>query len=361
MKDNYVVPLQLNMDVHNHTRGSDGRQSTFRAILRAHQKGINIISLTDHDSVRGYFNLEREISTILSIIKDDKSNDVNKIIELLKNIKIIKGVELITSYDGVAGVEVLGYNYDLKKMEKEIEYLKTTVKEKTYEVLYKGFNKMLDDLGLVFDKKVLDEAYNQILVEGKGGVVGPFYKELLSHEENKKYLYYTDEKGEEKLADSIKLFINKHLYNKKSKLFVDMSTTRPTFKDTIDAIHRAGGIAFLAHAGRYKDKLPIKECVDDMIKNGLDGLEVYYPDHNDEFRNFLLDKVKEYGLKASGGSDDHHAIKEGEQYQTGRVAIPYINETEWIYNTIYTNKDFISESEVINEAIYELKNSKKSL
>lgn len=99
MEENYgIIPLQLNIDIHNHTRGSDGRQSTFRAMLRAYQKGINIISLTDHDSVRGYFNLEREISTILSIIKDDKSYDVNQIIELFNNIKIIKGVELITSY-----------------------------------------------------------------------------------------------------------------------------------------------------------------------------------------------------------------------------------------------------------------------
>lgn len=79
----------------------------------------------------------------------------------------------------------------------------------------------------------MDEAYQRIIKEGKGGVVGPFFNELYSHEENRNLLKYKDENGEEKIADTLKLFIYKHLYNKKSELFVDMSTTRPTFRDTI--------------------------------------------------------------------------------------------------------------------------------
>lgn len=350
-----IASLDVSVDIHNHTRGSDGRQTSFRTILRAYSKGYNIIALSDHDSCRGFRNLEKDIYAVLGSIKEDKSYNPTKILEMLENLKLIKGTELITSYNGVAGIEILGYNFDLGKIEKEIEYLKTTVKEKPYDALYKGFNKIIEEKGLSFDKSILDEAYNKIKTEGKGGVVGPFFTELFAHEENRYLLKYKDENGEEKIADTLKLFINKHLYNKKSELFVDMSSTRPTFKDTIDAIHRAGGKAFLAHAGRYKDKMPIEDCIDDMIEEGLDGLEVFYPDHSFEFRQFLLNKAREHGLDVSGGSDDHHSKKEGEQYEMGKVALMNIPETKWIKEIAKNGKDFLSESVYIQEAIKELK------
>ena len=354
-----IIPIDINADAHNHTRGSDGRQNTFRAMIKAYSEGQNVMSVTDHDSVKGFRNLEKDIYSVMETIKDDKSYDPSKILEMLEHLKVLKGAELITSYNGVAGVEILAYNFDLEKMEKEIEYLKSTVKEKTYEALYKGFSKLIDEKGLVFDKSVLDEAYERIKTEGKGGVVGPFFTELYKHEENKHLLKYIDENGEEKETDTLKLFINKHLYNKQSELFVDMSSTRPSFKETIDAIHRAGGQAFLAHPGRYKDKMPVEKYIDDMIAEGLDGIEVFYPDHSYEFRQFLLQKVREHGIKASGGSDDHHAKKEGEQYQTGRVAIPDIPETKWIGETAQSGKDFLAESKYIQEAIKELRKLKE--
>lgn len=360
MEDKFeIMPIEVNADIHNHTRGSDGRQTSFRAMLRAWEIGINVMALSDHDSVKGFRNLEKDIYSVMGSIKEDKSYDPSKILEMFENIKIIKGTELITSWKGVAGVEILGYNFDLEKMEEEIANLKTTVKEKPYDALYKGYNKIIDEKGLVFDKSVLEEAYQKIKTEGKGGVTGPFFNELYAHEENRDLLKYIDENGEEKIADTVKLFINKHLYNKRSELFVDMSNTRPTFKDTIDAIHRAGGKAFLAHAGRYKDKMPVEEYLDDMIAQGLDGLEVFYPDHSYEFREFLLGKVREYGLEASGGSDDHHTIKEGVQYERGKVALPDIPETKWIKETAQNGKDFLAESMAVQEAIKELRELKE--
>jgi len=353
-----IKPIETNSDTHNHTKGSDGRQRSFRAIIRAYNQGINVMAITDHDSVRGFRNLEEDIYSVMRTIKEDKSYDPTKLLEMLENIKILKGTELITSYNGVI-IEVLGYNFDIEKMEVEIANLKSTIKEKPYEALYKGFNKIIDEKVLIFDKSVLDEAYEKIKTEGKGGIVGPFFNELINHEGNKRLLKYIDENGEEKEADTLKLFINKHLYNKESSLFVDMSNTRPSYKDTIDAIHRAGGEAFLAHVGRYKDKMPVEEYIDDMIKEGLDGLEVYYPDHSYELREFLLEKVKKHGIKASGGSDDHHSKKEGKQYEIGKVAVPDIPETRWIKEIVQNGQDFLKESIIIQEAIKELKSLKE--
>ena len=202
------MPVDINSDIHNHTKGSDGRQSSLRFLLRASHNGKNIISMSDHDSVRGYKNLENDLYSVVGTIREDKSYDPSKIIEMLEGIKILKGTELITSYNGVI-IEVLGYNFDVDKMEQEIDKLKTTVQRKPYEALYEGFNKIIEEKGLVFNKEVLDEAYKKIKEEGKGGVVGPFFNELNAHEENKTLLKYIDENGEEKQADTLKLFIFK--------------------------------------------------------------------------------------------------------------------------------------------------------
>ena len=48
-----IVPIDINVDLHNHTKGSDGRQRSLRFLLRASSKGKNIVAITDHDSVKG--------------------------------------------------------------------------------------------------------------------------------------------------------------------------------------------------------------------------------------------------------------------------------------------------------------------
>lgn len=202
-----IVPVNINSDIHNHTKGSDGRQSSLRFLLRALNNNKNIAAITDHDSVRGFKNLENDLYAVVETIKDDKSYDSSKILELLEKVKILRGTELITSYNGVI-IEILGYNFDVEKMEEEIQQLKSTVQEKPYEALYKGFNKIIDEKDLAFNYAVLYDAYKKIKEEGKGGVVGPFFNELIRHKENLPLLNYIDENGEEKQADSLKLFIN---------------------------------------------------------------------------------------------------------------------------------------------------------
>lgn len=345
-----IIPIDLKADMHNHTRGSDGKQRSLRFLLRAAGKGKNIVAITDHDSIRGIKNLEEDLYAAVETIRDDKSYDPQKMIDILKQMKLLTGIELITSYNGVI-IEVLGYNFNVEKMEEEIQRLKTTVKKKPYDVLYEGFSRIIEKEDIIFDKQKLDEAYEEIKIRGKGGVVGPFFQELSSHKENNDILKYI-ENGEEKQANTLKLFINKHLYNMSSPLFVNMEQSRPSYQDTIDAIHKCGGKAILAHPGRYMDKFNVLEHIDDMISYGLDGIEVFYPDHDYELRQKLLQKVREHQLIASGGSDDHHTKKEGIQYEMGRVDIPNIPETQWIKEN---SENYLNKNNILNKYLEELR------
>ena len=240
---------------------------------------------------------------------------------------LIPGVEIITSYKGVI-IEIIGYEIDIDVLD-ELLQRKSEGLKSTKEVLYEGLNRVIEKTGITFDRSV---------IENVNALVGPFYKELMSYPENKRLF------ENEETVDTLKKFIYNHLYNPDSPFFVDMSPTKPKLEDVIDMIHKSGGRASLAHAGRYKS-LDMKKKIDEIIKLGLDAIEVYYPDHNQEFEKFLLGKAKEYGLDVTGGSDDHRNPKEGEQYKMGNRDIPQIPESNWIENT----QSFTNSSKTIND------------
>jgi predicted metal-dependent phosphoesterase TrpH len=71
--------------------------------------------------------------------------------------------------------------------------------------------------------------------------------------------------------------------------------------EAIAAIHAAGGLAVLAHPGRLKDGSIIEELVED----GLDGLEVFYPRHDAGDVAHFRAIAEKFGLVMTGGSDFH--------------------------------------------------------
>ncbi len=82
-----------------------------------------------------------------------------------------------------------------------------------------------------------------------------------------------------------------------------------TVAEVIAVAHRAGGIAVLAHPGRDHGVAAIPARRADVVALaalGLDGIEVFYPSHNEQRRALLLQWAGELGLLVSGGSDSHH-------------------------------------------------------
>jgi predicted metal-dependent phosphoesterase TrpH len=76
---------------------------------------------------------------------------------------------------------------------------------------------------------------------------------------------------------------------------------RPAAPELIALVHRAGGVVVLAHPGRrIKDEdLPV------LVEAGIDGVEIYCPDHSWIDVNHYEETAKFYGLLISGGSDYH--------------------------------------------------------
>ncbi|MCL2887879.1 MAG: PHP domain-containing protein [Elusimicrobia bacterium] len=71
--------------------------------------------------------------------------------------------------------------------------------------------------------------------------------------------------------------------------------------EAIEKIKSAGGKAVIAHSGIVKDIWDF----DKWVKCGLDGIEVFYPSHNEEMIQTLLDISARYNLFVTAGSDNH--------------------------------------------------------
>jgi len=89
--------------------------------------------------------------------------------------------------------------------------------------------------------------------------------------------------------------------------------SKRNLEDLINSIHEAGGIAVLAHPACCW-ALNLEQFVSDLVKMGLDGLEVYYP--YPRWRKYIkfsspddIEKIADkYNLIKTGGTDCHETI-----------------------------------------------------
>ncbi len=75
----------------------------------------------------------------------------------------------------------------------------------------------------------------------------------------------------------------------------------PDTRDVLAAIHEAGGIAVLAHPHVYQSE----DLLTELVTLGLDGVEVWHPNHSEEQQQALLEFTAQHALLATGGSDFH--------------------------------------------------------
>lgn len=120
-------------------------------------------------------------------------------------------------------------------------------------------------------------------------------------------------------AESLSAFVRKGLLNPDSEYFIDLEDLpTPQYKDVIDVIHCAGGLAFLAH--------PFVYGFDDAIgfidglrqEKELDGIECFRPSADENKMRLLEQYANHHRLYISGGSDYHGNNKPDIQIGIGK-------------------------------------------
>ena len=99
-----------------------------------------------------------------------------------------------------------------------------------------------------------------------------------------------------------------------------MERAGPSPAAVIAAVHDAGGLVSLAHPGRTR----IDADIPDLVAAGLDALEVFHSDHDEDKRVRYGAMAAEHGLLVTGGTDFH--ADPASPLRVGTVTLP---PAEW--------------------------------
>jgi predicted metal-dependent phosphoesterase TrpH len=259
------------IDLHCHTNCSDGIYTPIELLKKANEKGITILSITDHDTINAYYELDKVN------IKDYFSG------------RIIVGAEFNCRFDNCK-IELLGYNFDRESIKKWIDSLPT--KKKRLELEFKTLVRNCIKKGIKITKGLKYNDRNKYPSE----IV--FY-DLKKYEENKNKI------GEEVWND-LPLFYRKYTTDKSFLLYSDSyANMEPDAKEVSNLIRKSGGKVFLAHLYVYDMKNHLEFLKKMIEQNILDGVECHYSRFSKGQINTLLNFCAEHNLLISGGSDFH--------------------------------------------------------
>lgn len=277
------------IDLHSHTTNSDGTWNTKELLEKAENLGLEVFSITDHDTVKSYIEIEQ-----------------NKDIQAIFKGKLIKGVELNCVFDGIK-IEILAYNFDLHPVNELLENYYTSEKNKNR--LIEEFN----DLVNICNNKNIRIENNLQYNPDTEYPVDVIYYSIVKFEENKKF--FTEEQWKDK-----GLFFRTCTVDKNFILYRDFSKQMPTLEFFNKFIHKHNGKVFLAHLYMYQLDDHIEYLNKIVEENLIDGVEVYHSSFTSDQIKILEEYCANTGLLMSGGSDCH-----GERKKERKLGIGYGN------------------------------------
>lgn len=275
------------IDIHTHTLYSDGADTPEQLLRHAAELGLTHLSITDHNSVGAY---------------RDPAMDHWR--DLYPGV-LIRGIEITCMLEGEI-VEVLGYGYDLEKLEALLPHLVLPFREKQLREA-RLISAAFDRAGVLYDKAAVT------FDPDRESSRKAFLKELVKEPGNLKLL------SDPRSAEKSSVFTRQEIYNPQSPLYVDESSLYPTVEGAAKAIHDCGGIALMAHLYIYAHAQDFRARLTEILEEkDLDGMECAHSDFTPEQIADLEDYCVSRKLPLSGGSDYHGSRKPDIALGTGK-------------------------------------------
>jgi predicted metal-dependent phosphoesterase TrpH len=267
------------VDLHLHTTASDGVLSPSEIVRYAKAKGLQAIAITDHDTVDG---CEEGLSEGKRI-----------------GFEVIPGIEISAEYSP-GSMHILGFFLDIHHplLNERLEYLQKARAERNPKMIAK-----LNQLGI-------EITYGEVLKASGGGQVGrPHFANVLL---------------EKKVVKSFQEAFDRFL-KKGAPAYVDK--LRFTSKEALHFIHEARGVPVLAHPNTLgvKGSAELEKVILRLVDEGLQGIEVYYPEHSALEVAQYKTLADRYHLLSTGGTDYHGIEKTELDIGVGRgeMKLPY--------------------------------------
>lgn len=253
------------IDLHAHTTASDGSLTPTELITKASQLGLAALAVTDHDTVGGLAEAREAAQAV--------------------GLELVPGVELSVE-DGDGRFHLLGYGFDTNNPElaETLVALRVARAERNAQMA-----KRMTALGLpVTMDDVRAEAGEDSEV-----IARPHFAQALI----KKGVVNSVQEAFDRFLAS-----GKPLYLPKQGL---------TAREAIALLHRAGGVAVMAHPGLVPQSASaLAARMEARAQNdGMDGIEAYYSQHSPADTERFLALAARLGLLATGGSDFHGTPK----------------------------------------------------
>ena len=274
-------------DLHNHTTASDGEFSPEEIVTRAKTMGLEVIGITDHDSLEG---LDRALA------EGEK-----------QQVKVVPGVEV------------------------SLCFIRPYFKGSLHLLLYFNSALLADDRFRKMLCGIMEKGRGDGLVRtrvdainrefGPGGRT-PLLERALTFDEIKAH-----GKNISRRHFALTLQNNHHLEDPQvvqriignnSPAYVPSGIDMKLLEPVINAFPLVSVFAHPAAGefpgpSHYKEVLPnldvIRKVYPEFLALGLDGLEVYYPGHTEPHRGMMKEWAEKDGLIITGGSDCHDEVK----------------------------------------------------
>ncbi len=243
----------MRTDLHLHTNASDGQYTPSELVELARK--FDVIAITDHDTTGGVEEAQRTAALYGAPL-------------------VIPGIEL-SAEDTAGDVHVLGYYVDIH----DAEFQETLARFRANR--FQRGKRMVEKLAAL--NMPLD--WDRVVAIADGGAIGrPHIARAML---------------EAGYVESVKDAFNRYIGNDGPAY---VARTRLTPEESVELIHRASGVAVLAHPGLLAD---YRAVILRLIAVGLDGVEVNHPANTEAVRLDLRGIATASNLIMTGGSDFH--------------------------------------------------------
>ena len=260
------------IDLHTHTTASDGRCAPAELVARAAAAGVDVLSVTDHDTTAATGAASAACA--------------------LAGIEFVPGVEITAVVDG-RDVHVLGYFIDpaSASLAAFLGGQRSRRLERVRQIVDR-----LKAIGIVLDAEA-------VLQPGRDDTTKAAGRPWIA-----RALVAAGHAADTRAAFDLFLVPGK-------PAFVPRSGPSPA--DVFARIHASGGVASLAHPGL----LARDELIPGFTRAGLDALEAHHSRHTPDDTARYLATAARYGLAVTGGSD-YHADPSHDRGGPGSVSLP---------------------------------------
>jgi 3',5'-nucleoside bisphosphate phosphatase len=253
----------VRIDLHTHSNVSDGTQSPTALLEAAHEAGLDVVALTDHDSTDGWAEATQAARRL--------------------GVALVPGMEVSCRTPEGVTVHLLSYLHDPASLGLLEEITKS--KDARLSRAERMVERLAEDYPLNWDDVTQHVA--------PGAMVGrPHIADALV--------------AAGVVADRNEAFAS--ILTSHSRYFLTHYAPEPAF--AVELIRAAGGVPVFAHpVARSRGRVADRRTFFDMIDAGLAGVEVDHRDNSEDGRAWLRQLASDRDLLITGSSDYHGAGK----------------------------------------------------